>query len=170
MDYKAALFDLDMTLVDSSISEQYRKQREWSLVYSMIPQFKIHPDIHAMISEICHRGIVIAVVSSCPRPYCEKILSHYKFPFAALVSYHDTLLHKPSAQPFFKALSMIKTDPSLCVSLGDDVKDVIASKTCGIALNIGCTWHVDNSDEMRLNGADFIAREPLDVITYLDNR
>ncbi len=170
MDYKAIIIDIDMTLVDSLISEQFRKQRNWSMVYKLIPEFKVHPEIPIMLSELIELGFQIAVVSSSPRPYCEKILAHYDFPYKALVAYHDTQMHKPHIQPFVKALSSIQSDPSLCVSLGDDVKDVIAAKNSGIGLNVGCIWYVDNSHDLISNGASFIARTPLDLIDYLSKK
>lgn len=168
MKYQAVIIDIDMTLVDSSATEHHRRQRNWPLVYSMIPQYGLHPDIPLLISELQSQGMKIAIVSSSPRPYCERILTHFKFPYSVLVAYHDTQMHKPNSQPFMKALSLIQIDPSKCISLGDDVKDVLAAKASGLAINIGCTWHVDNSTDLVSNGADFIARKPLDVIDIID--
>ena len=36
------IFDLDMTLVDSSIAETARKNRRWGDVYNLIPQFTLY--------------------------------------------------------------------------------------------------------------------------------
>lgn len=168
MDYKAVIIDIDMTLVDSSISEQQRKQRNWPVVYNLIPKYNLHDEIPSMISNLISRGLKIAVVSSSPRPYCERILSYYKIPYLALVAYHDTQLHKPNAQPFMKALSLIQIEPSQCISLGDDIKDVLAAEASGLGVNIGCTWYVDNASDLVSNGADFIATKPMDVIEYID--
>lgn len=170
MKYQAVIIDIDMTLVDSSVTEHHRRQRNWPFVYSMIPQYGLHPDIPHLISELQRKGMKIAFVSSSPRPYCERILTHFKFPYSALVAYHDTQMHKPNSQPFMKALSLIQIDPSKCISLGDDVKDVLAAKASGLAINIGCIWHVDNSTELVSNGADFIATQPMDVIEFLDSK
>ncbi len=41
----AYIFDLDQTLVDSSIAEQYRNQGEWKSVFSMISQFELYEGI-----------------------------------------------------------------------------------------------------------------------------
>ena len=34
---KAVIFDLDLTLVDSSLSESARRIRDWKTVYTLIP-------------------------------------------------------------------------------------------------------------------------------------
>ena len=167
MDIIAAIIDIDMTLVDSSMAEASRKQRDWPLVYSMIPNFKLHPQMVPMISGLLSRGIKLAIVSSSPRPYCERILKHFNIPYDVLVAYHDTQLHKPDPQPFCKALSLIGVDPSKSMSLGDDVKDILAAKSTGIKINIGCAWHTDNTKELQGSGTDFVASSPNDVITIL---
>lgn len=168
MSIQAAIIDIDMTLVDSSISENTRKQRNWSSVYSQIPEYFIHPQILRMMTGLRDKRIKIAIVSSSPRPYCERVLSHFQIPYDALVAYHDTQQHKPYPQPFQKALALINSDPTCCLSLGDDLKDIVAAKSTGIGLNVGCVWYIDNTKELISSGVDMILTTPIEVLSLIN--
>lgn len=62
---KNVIFDLDMTLVDSSIAESARKQRNWPLVYSMIPSFTLYSGMGEVFDFIRNNNIRVAIVSNC---------------------------------------------------------------------------------------------------------
>lgn len=48
------IFDFDLTLINRSISDQYRKQRNWKKVFELIPQFTLYDGLNEFffISEI----------------------------------------------------------------------------------------------------------------------
>lgn len=61
---RVIVFDLDMTLVDSSAALHVRKQRCWSEVYVMIPQMSVLPEVHEMLAKVSNAGYLAAVVTS----------------------------------------------------------------------------------------------------------
>lgn len=126
------IFDLDLTIVDSRIAEEYRIKREWNKVYSLIPQMKIYDGIIELINTLQATNINIAIVTSSPRPYCEKILNFFEISNVVTVCYHDTKLHKPNPEPIFKAIELLSENPKNIYSIGDEEKDIIASKCAGV--------------------------------------
>lgn len=128
----AYIFDLDQTIVDSSIAEGYRKKREWNIVYSLIPRFRLYKGIDEVFKLLHERGEKICVVTSSPQTYCEAVLRQFNLRADFLVCYHDTKLHKPDPDPILKAIKLLGEKPEDIVSIGDAEKDVIASNAAGV--------------------------------------
>ena len=86
---RSIIFDLDLTLVDSTIAEQARKERNWSYVYSLIPQFTVYEGLEEVFNIIRKYNIKTCIVSTSPRPYIEKVIAQFNLPIKYIVSYHD---------------------------------------------------------------------------------
>ena len=86
---KGVIFDLDLTLVDTTILENARKMRNWHEAYELIPYTSMYAGIQEVLDDITAQGIKMAIVSSSPRPYVERIVSHYQIPARFIVGYHD---------------------------------------------------------------------------------
>ena len=65
------IFDLDQTIIDSSIAYEYRKNRNWTKVYTLIPKMKPYEKVVELIKILISQGTEVAVVTSSPRTYCE---------------------------------------------------------------------------------------------------
>ena len=68
------IFDLDLTLVDTTVVEQARHERNWPLAYSLIPQCVLYDGIEQVFEIIRKFKINTAIVSTSPRPYVEKVV------------------------------------------------------------------------------------------------
>lgn len=141
---KAAIFDLDMTLVDSSYLEQYRKNQLWQKVKREIDRvrpFDLKQPIapHKIPAAMKKQGLAVAVVTSSPGWYAKQILSRFHIPFDVLIAYEDTEQHKPDAEPLELALKRLAVDASETFYLGDDIMDVEACHHAGITC-IGAAW------------------------------
>lgn len=128
----AYIFDLDQTLVDSSIAEQHRNQREWKTVFSMISQFEVYEGIDDVFRILHEKGEKICVVTSSPEGYCKAVLKKFGLQVDATVCYHDTVRHKPYPDPILKAIELLGENNQYIVSIGDADKDVIAAHDAGV--------------------------------------
>jgi HAD superfamily hydrolase (TIGR01509 family) len=133
------LIDLDQTLIDSQSAEQFRKNRQWSDVYKIIPQLHPYLDISKLIQELKDIGVPICIVTSSPRPYCEKIIKYWGWKIDATVCYHDTTKHKPDPEPIQKGLLNLGLEPNTAVAIGDAAKDTKAARAAGV-MTIGALW------------------------------
>src|SRR3954469_6989045 len=75
----AVLFDLDQTLIDSRAVEHLRDRRQWHAIYPQIPNLPPYPGIPELLSELATKGVPICVITSAPRPYCQRVLAHLKW-------------------------------------------------------------------------------------------
>ena len=141
------IFDLDQTLVDSNKASGLRKNRQWSKVYSMIPELMPFCGVNDFLSTLNRRGAEIAIVTSSPRPYCERIISYWGWTINITVCYHDTRKHKPDPEPILLALQKSRCSAEKTFAVGDTPGDIIAANRAGV-LSVAALWRSDQWDEL----------------------
>jgi phosphoglycolate phosphatase-like HAD superfamily hydrolase len=164
----AVIFDLDLTLVDSRIAEPFRKRRDWSGVYKLIPKFKIYDGIPELLAYLRKQGVPISVVTSSPRPYCERVLTHFGLEFDSVICYHDTSNHKPHPAPIQLAVKQLKIPRGNCYSLGDHIKDIVASRDAG-TISIGCLWGTEDAEAIEKSNPEMIFETPKDGLIFFQS-
>jgi HAD superfamily hydrolase (TIGR01549 family) len=161
------ILDLDQTIVDSSCSESFRKKREWEKVYELIPQFIVYEGMHEVIRTLRKRQIQIAIVTSSPKTYSEKVLRYWNIDYDHLISYHDTKRHKPDPEPINLALSTMGLANEEVASIGDQWSDIVASQKAAV-WTISCLWgNADNSELIKQN-PHLVVSEPSQLISRIN--
>lgn len=159
------IFDLDLTLVDTTCLESLRHSRNWQEAYRRIPETSIYDGVEAVMDIIRMHNIPCAIVSTSPRPYIEKIVAHYNFPISHIVSFHDAKPIKPHPAQMLRALELLGSSAKKAISFGDRVIDIQASNAAGIE-SIACFWGTkEKSDLLRSEYTHAIVR--LDEIITL---
>jgi HAD superfamily hydrolase (TIGR01549 family) len=158
----AFLFDLDMTLVDSSAIAHLRAAKLWPQVMGSLDKvvaFDLDPAPHEIPAKLRALGYKVAVVTSSPKNYAEAVLEQFSVEYDVLVSYHDTTEHKPDPAPLKHALEQLGVDADDAVHVGDHVIDVEASHHAGVA-SVGAGWGVEDLDELARAAPDVLLFEP----------
>lgn len=158
------IFDLDQTLIDSNIALDYRRNRDWKKVYSLIPNFKVFDGINNLINMLRKNNIPICVVTSSPRSYCEKVLSYFGWDDFKMVCYHDTVLKKPYKDPIEKGIMLLNESKKSILSIGDDIKDIDASNSAGV-ISIAVTWGINYNKDFK--NADYIFNSVEDLKKFI---
>ena len=100
---RAFIFDLDMTLLDTSELEPAKRRDEWDYVEEHLDLARPFSDTSMVPHELPHalkeRGHGIAVVTSAPRWYAEALLERFDIAHDVLVASEDTQSHKPAPSP-----------------------------------------------------------------------
>ena len=164
---KGIIFDLDLTLVDSTIAEEARSRRDWQRVYSLIPQFKLYPGIESVFEYIrTNRDrVAVAIVSTAPSSYVGRVVNHFNIPVDTIVGYHDAQ-RKPSPAGMYLAMQRMGVNASETVSFGDRAIDIHASNAAGIK-SVACLWGTKEEVILRASGASSFAESPNDILIYL---
>jgi HAD superfamily hydrolase (TIGR01549 family) len=159
------LFDLDMTLVNTSALESLRNSLKWSRAYGSFDQTAPFPGVVETIRELTGR-VQMGVVTNTPRPYAERLVRFHNIEIPILVAYHDTGNHKPAPQPFLKACSLLNVNPSsqTIVSVGDDKVDMQATKAIEGMYSIAVTYGVSSPSELYSSGADVLIKDFYELI------
>ena len=163
---KSVIFDLDLTLVDTTCLEQFRHNRQWQEAYANIPNTSMYEGIFNILEIIRKYKITTAIVSTSPRPYVEKIVSYYNIPAQHIVSYHDAKPIKPHPAQMLKALELMGVQAKDTISFGDRVIDIQASNAAGIE-SVACFWGTKEKGELLRSGYSHASVKPEEILTLI---
>ncbi|NLK28034.1 MAG: HAD family hydrolase [Clostridiales bacterium] len=162
------IFDLDQTLIQSDEAIELRRIRRWNEVYRIIPRLTPFDGINDLISKLNVKGIPICIVTSSPSSYCNRVINQWGWQNIKTVCYHDTKMKKPHPEPIQKAIKLLEVPQSQIVSIGDDPKDIIASKRANV-LSIGALWGCNNKCELIASSPDYIFTTVQELDAFLSN-
>ena len=137
----------------------YRKAREASLI--------LYPNVNSTLITLSKWGLKLGVVSDAPSReawmrICSVNLHHI---FDAIVTFHDTGMHKPSPEPFEKISSLLKVPPENSLMVGDwPERDVIGAKKLGmktVFAKYGDVFGTKNS------GADYDVMDVKEILSII---
>jgi phosphoglycolate phosphatase-like HAD superfamily hydrolase len=163
------IFDLDQTLINSMAAEPFRSARNWSAVYPMIPTLAPYEGVPNLLNELNQMNIPYCIVTSSPSPYCNRIIKHWGWKTHSTVCFHDTKLRKPNPEPILLGIEKLGLTKDKIVSIGDDPRDIIASKRAGV-ISIGVTWGTQSYQELLLVSPDFLFNTVADLHRFLLER
>lgn len=163
---KSIVFDLDLTLIDSSIAESARNLRQWDFVYSLIPQFSIYDGLNEVFEIIKKHNIKVAIVSTAPRLYIEKVVAQHNIPCNIIIGYHDAKPIKPHPAPMLKAIELLNDNLNNIVSFGDRVIDIQSSNSAGIE-SVACFWGTKEKSDLLSSSYRHAIINPREIITLI---
>lgn len=163
---KSVIFDLDLTLVDTTCLEQFRHNRQWQEAYANIPSTSMYEGIANVLEIIRKHNIKTAIVSTSPRTYVEKIVSYYNIPAQHIVSYHDANAIKPHPAQMLKAIEMMGVNAKDTISFGDRVIDIQASNAAGIE-SVACFWGTKEKGDLLRSGYSHAIVRPEEILTLI---
>ena len=164
--YANVIFDLDLTLVESTCLEDLRKARRWQDVYANIHRCALYAGMQDVFNCIREKGVQVAIVSTAPRPYLEKMVRHFSIPCHHIVGYHDAKPIKPDPAPMIKALQLLKARPEDVISFGDRGIDIVSSKRANIYA-VGCQWGTKEATKLLEANCDDVIDAPQKILSYL---
>ena len=167
MKVKAAIFDLDMTLVNSSAAASLRKAMKWTQVYKTVPKFHLYPGVPELLQQLTDNRIRQCIVTSATEEYCKRVLSYFQIQPEFSICYHHTKRHKPHPEPIQLALDRLDLSPSEAFSIGDELSDIVASKSAGVPAFAALWGSQDRIQLLKL--ADQVFSSPGDLADYLTN-
>lgn len=160
------IFDLDLTLVDTTITEQARHDRNWPLAYSLIPKCKLYEGLETVLDIIRKYNIKTSIVSTSPRTYVEKVVDYFNIPISNIVAYHDAKPIKPHPAPMLKALELLGCSSKEAISFGDRVIDIQASNAAGIE-SVACFWGTKEKSDLLSSNYSHAILKPEEILTLI---
>jgi HAD superfamily hydrolase (TIGR01509 family) len=163
--YKAVIFDLDDTIINTSKIKHLRR-RPWDECYKNIPTKTFAIFDGKLSSLIEDKKFKIGIVTNSPRPYATRVLSHHKFDYDNLICFHDCDKRKPHPDPLLKCALNLEINPNSIISIGDNVYDIVASKEAGMT-TVGVTWGESSQTQLEDIGSDFIVSNTIELINLI---
>ncbi|GGI33625.1 MULTISPECIES: HAD-IA family hydrolase [Bradyrhizobium] len=153
------LFDLDMTLFDSSAIAQQRRFQMWDNVRQNMHLIRPFPAQgraapHELPALLRADGQRIGIVTSSPEWYATSVLQQFRIPYDVLVSYGNTQNHKPDPEPILEALRRVGVAATTeTLYIGDDVGDIEASYHAGVT-SVAVRWGPTSIFELSSSAPD----------------
>lgn len=163
---KNIIFDLDLTLVDTTCLEDARHTRNWGEAYRLIPQTNLYEGVGAVLDIIRKNNINVAIVSTSPRPYVEKIVNYFKIPTKWIVCYHDAKSIKPHPAQMLMALQLMGVSAKDTISFGDRAIDIVASNAAGIE-SVACLWGTKERKSLLSSSYNHVIINPQEILTLI---
>ncbi|UQZ56514.1 hypothetical protein C2H96_19490 [Bacillus subtilis] len=163
--YKAVIFDLDDTIINTSQIKHLRK-KPWNECYNNISTKTFALFGEDLISVLKEKNLKVGIVTNSPKPYASRVLSHHKFNYDNLICYHDCSKRKPHPDPLLMCASNLQVNPENIVSIGDNVNDIRASSQAKM-LSVGVTWGESTESELKSVNADYIVNETSELVNLL---
>ena len=133
----------------------YRRAREATLL--------VYPNVNKTLIELIKMGIKLAVVSDAPsrEAWMRLYYLNLHHVFEPVLTYDDTGVRKPSAEPFKMALDVLNVEPEEALMIGDwPERDVVGAKQIGMktifarygdtfgTIDSGADWDVNDIYEV----------------------
>jgi HAD superfamily hydrolase (TIGR01662 family) len=143
----AVLFDLDFTLIDSSLIAHLRQTHQQQTVYQMIPQIPVYEGIHELLQTLQAHDIPIAIVTSSRKTFCDRLIAHHNWPIDHLITRQDVHQPKPHPAGIHLALQKFNITPQQAIMIGDHPHDIQAAQAAKV-YSIGALWGSQTKDEL----------------------
>jgi FMN phosphatase YigB (HAD superfamily) len=147
----AVIFDLDDTLVATSMLEEYRKNKDKEGLLENLPQSRLYGPVREILASIIKKGIPLGLVTNSPRWYVDEVLKHHDIDvFNAKICFDDVAPNglKPRPDGLIKVLKLLGLEDSKnVIYIGDKGTDFVAA------------YHV----AIRPIAPSWASREPMDV-------
>ena len=181
----AYLFDLDMTLLDSSVPNTLGEELRAMAAEVAVARPRVDPPDrraveqvrafpgtlppHALPARLKSEGHAVAVVTAAPRWYAEELLKRFNIQTDIIVASGDTEYSTPDPQPLTMALDTLGVAPEDAYYVGHSTVDVKASYHAGVC-SVGAGWGVTDFGELCNAAPDILVCNPEAMLDNLDQR
>ena len=171
----AIIFDLDETLLDTSMLREDRAHRRWGNLAARLDEVQPYSDDKSRVqaadlpARVKDMGFQAGVLTHSPRWYAERLLSAFDIPYDALITGSDGYAPKPDPSSLRAIADELGVPVEDCIMVGDDAADIGAAQNAGAA-SIGVAWSQRAPKSWRRRWPDVAIAHPDRLIDILKNR
>jgi phosphoglycolate phosphatase len=153
-------------------SEGYNALRDRFLdlyAENLCVETRLFDGIPELLVKIRARKLPWGIVTNKGKRFTEPLLRHLAVDnLAACVVSGDSTPHiKPHPEPLLLAASLLKLPPADCIYVGDDLRDVQATRAAGMRVVVAGWGYLGEGGDPRAWGADAVAALPREVLNFL---
>lgn len=125
--------------------------------------------VQDMLNQLETRGVLWGVVTNKSKRFTEPLAAQMPlFANASVVISGDTTPHaKPHPEPLLEAARRLELDPSQCVYVGDDERDILAARAAGMYSVAACYGYLGAKADTAEWGADVEIKSPTQLLQSL---
>ena len=132
-------------------------------------EFLEFPGIEEVLKAIESTGRVWGIVTNKITSLTNPLLAKLKLSQRAgcIISGDTTAHYKPHPEPLYAAMNTLQAEPSECIYIGDDERDIVAANAAQIKAIVALYGYIDPTDKPSLWKADRSIDSPLDLLVDL---
>jgi len=125
--------------------------------------------IREMLTAMADMGLTLAVLSNKPDADTKAVVRHFfpEIPFAVVRGQVEGVPVKPDPAGALAIARELAIPPEEFLYLGDTDVDMRCAHAAGMH-PVGVLWGFREEEELRRNGAEFIATHPVDVLEFIE--
>ncbi len=161
-------------LIDNALKNSIELKDEATKRFKELYEFNLHKNtkpydgIYELLDELVKLDCNLTVLSNKPdlmtKEYVKTIFKDY--PFLEVHGQKEHLAKKPDPIQALNIASKLKINPSEIFFVGDTKVDMQTAKSAKMKA-IGVLWGFRDEKELKEHGADFIVKEPLEIINII---
>ncbi len=154
---------------DSPEFEAMREEFFMNYERCMTERTYVFEGVEDMLSQLETRGVLWGVVTNKSKRFTEPLAAQMPlFTNASVVISGDTTPHaKPHPEPLLEAARRLELDPSQCVYVGDDERDILAARAAGMYSVAACYGYLGAKADTADWGADVEIKSPAQLLQSL---
>lgn len=133
-------------------------------------QVKPYEGILELLTSLRMAGIKTAVLSNKPDVQTQKVIKECfaEDTFDKILGFIDGIPKKPAPDGALTIAKALDVQPEECLYIGDTDTDMQTGNRAGM-ITVGVLWGFREKEELRANGAKYLAAEPREILGYLKN-
>lgn len=161
-------------LIDNALKNSIELKDEATKRFKELYEFNLHKNtkpydgIYELLDELVKLDCNLAVLSNKPdlmtKEYVKTVFKDY--PFLEVHGQKEQQAKKPDPIQALNIASKLKINPSEIFFVGDTKVDMQTAKSANMKA-IGVLWGFRDEKELKEHGADFIVKEPLEIINII---
>ncbi|WP_418315833.1 phosphoglycolate phosphatase [Piscinibacter sakaiensis] len=122
--------------------------------------------IWPLLDELDRRGVPWGIVTNKAERFALPLVAALQLAVRSSVLIGgDTTPHsKPHPAPLLEAARRLEVEPSDCIYVGDDLRDVQAGRAAGMPTAVAAWGYLGLGDAIELWGADHLLQEPMQLL------
>ena len=125
--------------------------------------------IAELLQAIESKGLKWGIVTNKPRRFTQPLIENMRLDVraACVISGDDAPQPKPSPATLLMACAQMNVNPENCIYVGDAERDIQAGRAAGMQTAVALFGYIDVTDKPQDWGADFMLREPIDLLDLI---
>ena len=117
------IFDLDLTIFDSTPIADLMTKKDWKAVYENIHLCNFYDNSINVINHLKNFGVKVIIFTNAPKTYVTEVLNFGLLDVDDIIAYRDTERHKPDPQGIYKIMRTFCLSNKEIIYIGDSNLD-----------------------------------------------
>lgn len=154
---KLVIFDLDLTIFNSSPLKDLMSNKNWDLVYKNIPNCKFYDHCIKTIKYLRDNEVKVAIFTNSPKKYVSEVLKYGNIEVDYIISYYDVQNHKPHPEGIYKIMQTFSLSNKEILYIGDSKLDYESAKNAKVSY-FNVDWgEISEIDSNTINYTNFFS-------------